>query len=63
MNAASLIAIQTALNDTSFVSVYPCKTLGSARLVVVADVQGVGKFKDSSPFALFEGDGVNVSIA
>lgn len=42
-NAESRIAAQTSRNETSLVSVYPCKTLGSARVVVENDCQGVGK--------------------
>lgn len=44
-NAASRIAVHTSRNDTSFVSVWPCNTLGSARVVVDAVVQGVGNVR------------------
>ena len=46
-NAVSLIAAHTSRNDTSFVSVYPCRTLGSAWLTVEVDIHGVGIFSDS----------------
>ncbi len=50
-NAFSLIAMQTSLNETSFVSVYPCKTLGSALVAVDAEVHGFGISSDSDLFS------------
>ena len=46
-NALFLIVIQTSLKGTSFVSVYPCSTLGSALVMVDAEVHGVGMSSDS----------------
>ena len=46
-NAFSLIAMQTSLKETSVVSVYPCKTLGSALVIVDAEVHGFGMSSDS----------------
>lgn len=48
-NAASRMAMQTSRNGTSLVNVYPCNTLGSALVAVVADFQGVGRSSDSPP--------------
>ncbi len=48
-NAASRIAAHTSRNETSFVNVCPCNTLGSARMVVDAVVQGVGNERLLSP--------------
>ena len=45
--AASRMTWQTSRKGTSFVRVYPWRTLGSARVVVEAEVQGVGMFKGS----------------
>lgn len=42
------MATQTSRNETSFVSVYPCNTLGSARLAVDDIDQGTGKDSDPS---------------
>lgn len=54
MNALSLITIHTSLKGTSLVSVWPCKTLGSALVMVDAEVHGVGMPTDSSfPFSSF----------
>ena len=44
-NAASRIVAHTSRNETSLVSVCPCNTLGSARMVVDAVVQGVGNVR------------------
>lgn len=41
------MALQTSRNETSFVRVYPCNTLGSARLAVDDVVHGTGR--DSEP--------------
>ena len=46
-NAFSLMAMHTSLKGTSLVRVYPCKTLGSALVIVEADVHGVGISSDS----------------
>lgn len=46
--AASPMALQTSRNETSFVRVYPCNTLGSARLAVDGVVHGTGKDSDPS---------------
>lgn len=46
--AASRMAVQTSRNETSFVSVYPCNTLGSARLTVDGVVHGTGKLSSPS---------------
>lgn len=50
--AVSRMAVQTSRNETSFVSVYPCNTLGSARLTLDDVVHGIGK--DSSPSGSIE---------
>lgn len=42
------MAVQTSRNDTSFVSVCPCNTLGSARLAVDDVVHGTGRDSDPS---------------
>lgn len=46
------MAVQTSRNETSFVSVYPCNTLGSARLAVDDVVHGIGK--DRGPLGSVE---------
>lgn len=46
--AASRMAVQTSRNEISFVSVYPCNTLGSARLTVDDVVHGTGKHSSPS---------------
>lgn len=46
------MALQTSRNETSFVRVYPCNTLGSARLAVDGVVHGIGK--DSDPSGSFQ---------
>lgn len=50
--AVSRMAVQTSRNETSFVSVYPCNTLGSARLTLDDVVHGTGK--DSRPSGSIE---------
>ena len=42
------MAWQTSRKGTSFVRVYPWRTLGSARVAVEEEVQGAGMSKDSS---------------
>ena len=42
------MALQTSRNETSFVRVYPCNTLGSARLAVDGVVHGTGRDSDPS---------------
>lgn len=46
------MAVQTSRNEISFVSVYPCSTLGSARLTMDDVAHGTGK--DSSPSGFIE---------
>ena len=51
------MAIQTSRKGTSFVSVYPCSTLGSALVAVEAEVHGVGMLNKSLAFDVVEVEG------